>query len=52
MASKSKKTAKPKVIPDEYEIELEPEAWERFEKLVKAAAKMGPKPHNKVRGSN
>jgi hypothetical protein len=38
------KTKKPKSIqvPDEYEIELEPEAWEQFEKLVKQAAKMGP----------
>ncbi len=28
-------------------IELVPDAWPKFEKLVKAAAKMGPKPHDK-----
>lgn len=26
--------------------EFEPDAWERFESLVKAAAKMGPRPHD------
>ena len=41
----NKKSKKAKAVPDEYEIELEPEAWEKFEKLVKAAAKMGPKHH-------
>lgn len=30
-------------------VELDPDAWAKFEKLVKSAAKMGPKPH--VQGS-
>lgn len=48
----AKKPAKAKAIPGEYEIELEPGAWERFEKLVKAAAKMGPKPHAEKKQSS
>ncbi|HVW72670.1 MAG TPA: hypothetical protein VHC39_03445 [Rhizomicrobium sp.] len=36
---KPKKT----VVPEN--IELDPDAWPKFEKLVKSAAKMGPKPH-------
>jgi hypothetical protein len=28
-------------------VELVPDAWPKFEKLVKSAAKMGPKPHDK-----
>lgn len=32
--------------PDELKkLDLDPGAWPRFEKLVKAAAKGGPKPH-------
>jgi len=26
-------------------LDLDPNAWDKFEKLVKSAAKMGPKPH-------
>jgi hypothetical protein len=26
-------------------LELDPDAWPRFERLVKSAAKSGPKPH-------
>lgn len=26
-------------------LELEKDAWPKFEKLIKSAAKMGPKPH-------
>ena len=33
------------ILKDIPEIELEPGAWERFEKLVKSAAKMGHKGH-------
>ena len=29
------------------DLELDPDAWPKFEKLVKSAAKMGPKPHQK-----
>jgi hypothetical protein len=28
--------------------DLDPDAWPKFEKLIKSAAKMGPKPHNKA----
>ena len=26
-------------------LDLDPDAWPKFEKLIKSAAKMGPKPH-------
>ena len=35
----------PKPSPEKPEIEFEPDAWERFESLVKSAAKIGPMPH-------
>jgi hypothetical protein len=35
----------PKPSPEKPDIEFAPDAWERFETLVKSAAKMGPKPH-------
>jgi hypothetical protein len=38
----AKKQPKPKIPED---IELVPDAWPKFEKLIKSAAKMGPKPH-------
>jgi hypothetical protein len=28
------------------DVELSPDAWPKFEKLIKSAAKMGPKPHS------
>jgi hypothetical protein len=27
-------------------LEIDPDGWPKFEKLVKSAAKMGPKPHD------
>jgi hypothetical protein len=37
---------KPKPISPEIEsLELDPDAWEKFEKLIKSASGMGPKPH-------
>ena len=27
------------------DLDLDPDAWPKFEKLIKSAAKMGPKPH-------
>jgi hypothetical protein len=40
------KTKKPKPIsPEVANLDLDPEAWPKFEKLVKSAAKLGPKPH-------
>jgi hypothetical protein len=35
----------PKPSPKKPDIEFEPDAWARFETLVKSAAKMGPMPH-------
>jgi hypothetical protein len=38
---------KPKPSPAELEaLELDPDAWPKFELLVKSAAKMGHKPHD------
>jgi len=30
---------------DASNLDLDPDAWPKFEKLIKSAAKMGPKPH-------
>jgi len=38
------KKAKPKAV-DPSNLDLDPDAWGKFEKLVKSAAKMGPRPH-------
>jgi hypothetical protein len=39
------KKAKPKPIsPEVANLDLNPDAWPKFEKLVKSAAKLGPKP--------
>jgi hypothetical protein len=35
----------PKPSPKKLDIEFEPDAWARFETLVKSAAKMGHQPH-------
>ena len=45
IAKSVKKAVKP---PD---LDLDPDAWPKFEKLIKSAAKMGPKPH-KTRGDD
>lgn len=36
----------PKPSPKKPHIEFAPDAWERFERLVKAGAKLGHMPHN------
>ena len=36
----------PKPSPKKPDIEFAPDAWERFESLVKSAAKIGPRPHD------
>ncbi len=36
----------PKKRATSLKLEFEPDAWERFETLVKSAAKMGPRPHD------
>ena len=42
----AKKAAKAKLSPDEIaSLDLDENAWPKFEKLIKDAAKMGPKPH-------
>jgi hypothetical protein len=35
----------PKPSPKKPKLEFAPDAWERFESLVKSAAKMGHQPH-------
>ena len=35
----------PKPSLQKPDIEFAPDAWERFESLVKSAAKLGPMPH-------
>jgi hypothetical protein len=41
----STKPRKPKAAPEPQPVELDPDAWPKFEALVKSAAKMGHKPH-------
>ena len=43
---KKTKKAKPAQV-DTSNLDLDPDAWPKFEKLIKSAAKMGPKPHAK-----
>jgi len=44
---KPKKTTKKKSeLTSDAALDLEPDAWERFEALVKSAAKMGHRPHD------
>jgi hypothetical protein len=44
----AKKAAKAKLSPEEIaSLDLDENAWPKFEKLIKSAAKMGPKPHGK-----
>lgn len=51
MATTTKRPAKPKAAkrkaakPTEPDLELDPDAWPKFEALVRSAAKMGHKPH-------
>jgi hypothetical protein len=42
-----KKPSKAKA-PAAADLELDPDAWPKFEELVRSAAKMGHKPHNAV----
>ena len=44
MTAEKKQKPKP-VKPDAVDLDLDSDAWPKFEKLVKSAAKMGPKPH-------
>ena len=43
--SKNPKPISPKVA----DLDLDPDAWPKFEKLIKSAAKMGPKPHTSAK---
>jgi hypothetical protein len=36
----------PKPSPQKPDVEFAPDAWERFERLVKSAAKIGHMPHD------
>ena len=42
--NKAKNSGKAKIPAKD--IELDPDAWPKFEALVRSAAKMGHKPHN------
>jgi len=43
--------AKPKPIsPEVAALDLDPDAWPKFEKLIKSAAKTEPKPHKASKG--
>lgn len=42
----AKKPQRPKKIPKAEELDLDPDAWPRFEALVKSAAKAGHKTHD------
>jgi len=44
-----KKAEAKKPPPDTSNLDLDPDAWPKFEKLVKSAAKMGPRPHIKTK---
>jgi hypothetical protein len=44
---KAKKTAAQSIESNAVVLDLDPDAWPKFEKLIKSAAKMGPKPHKK-----
>ena len=42
----AKKSTKVKPVKaDTSNLDLDPDAWPKFEKLVKSAVKIGPKPH-------
>lgn len=44
--TKATKRKKPAPIVVDADLELLPDAWDRFEGLVKSAAKMGHQPHD------
>jgi hypothetical protein len=37
---------------DTSNLDLDPDAWPKFETLIKSAAKMGPKPHEKKKAAS
>jgi hypothetical protein len=48
-AKKKAKKALPKGLESNIStLDIDPDAWPKFEKLIKSAAKMGPKPHKKT----
>ena len=46
MAKSPKESKTDKIKP--VEVELEPDAWPRFERFIKQAAKAGPQPRKKT----
>jgi hypothetical protein len=42
---KAKKAIGQGIESNAFVLDLDQDAWPKFEKLVKSAAKMGPKPH-------
>jgi hypothetical protein len=55
MKDKSKKPEKASKLPpiqsNVSTLDLDPDAWPKFEALVKSAARLGPKPHKTKRGA-
>jgi hypothetical protein len=49
---KKQKVASVKKTGKDLNVELDPEAWPKFEALVKSAAKMGHKSHEKTKSDN
>lgn len=47
--TKPKKARSEDIESNAVVLDLDPDAWPKFEKLIKSAAKMGPKPHAKKR---
>jgi hypothetical protein len=50
MAKSPKESKTDKIKP--VEIQLEPDAWPRFERFIKQAAKAGPQPRKKTTKAN
>ena len=44
-APKTKPKKAKAIQTDTSNLDLDPDAWPKFEKLIKSAAKLGPKPH-------
>jgi hypothetical protein len=45
---RAKKSTAQSIESNAVVLDLDPDAWPKFEKLIKSAAKMGPKPHAKI----
>lgn len=50
MPSKKKQAPEKPKVGQFAKLDLDPDAWPKFEKLIKDAAKKGPKPHKITKG--